>query len=343
MKHVAVQDYYGKVLQSSNDLQTDACCTVADTPNWLKTILSQLHSDVLSRYYGCGLIAPEALDGARVLDLGCGAGRDAYALSAMVGASGHVVGVDMTEEQLAVARAHQTFHAEAFGHGVVNTDFRKGYIEALDQIGLPPASFDVVVSNCVINLAQDKAAVLRGVYDLLKPGGEMYFSDVYADRRIPQELAEDEVLYGECLSGALCWTDFLTIAKAAGFGDPRVVTHRPLTIDNPDLAEKTGDIRFASVTVRLFKAERQAAGGRVLAYNGMLAHAPDVFELDLAHRFPKGQPVRVSGDIWSMLMQSRFAPHFDTVAAEEDHDDLADDAPQIDPFADAATVTGCCG
>ena len=75
MKHENVQEYYGKTLQSSADLQTNACCEPAEMPSWLKKILAQLHDEVLMRYYGCGLIAPEALKGARVLDLGCGAGR----------------------------------------------------------------------------------------------------------------------------------------------------------------------------------------------------------------------------------------------------------------------------
>lgn len=84
-----------------------------------------------------------------------------------------------------------------------NVAFQKGYIENLEDLPLDPESFDVIVSNCLVNLATDKQAVLRGAYDLLKPGGEMYFSDVYADRRVPEAMARDEVLYGECLSGAL--------------------------------------------------------------------------------------------------------------------------------------------
>ena len=84
----------------------------------MKKVLAQLHDEVLMRYYGCGLIAPEALKGARVLDLGCGAGRDVYALSQMVGEEGFVVGVDMTDEQLDVARSYQDHHRQAFGYRV---------------------------------------------------------------------------------------------------------------------------------------------------------------------------------------------------------------------------------
>ena len=88
MKHDVVQDYYGKTLQSSGDLQTNACCTPDDMPGWLKSVLGKVHDEVLARYYGCGLIAPQALEGMRVLDLGCGTGRDVYALSALVGNNG---------------------------------------------------------------------------------------------------------------------------------------------------------------------------------------------------------------------------------------------------------------
>ena len=99
----SVKDYYGKTLQSSDDLKTDACCTLDQPPQYLKTVLGKIHDEVMMRYYGCGLVAPEQLRGLRILDLGSGSGRDAYALSAMVGETGRVVGVDMTDEQLEVA------------------------------------------------------------------------------------------------------------------------------------------------------------------------------------------------------------------------------------------------
>ena len=92
-------------------------------------------------------------------------------------------------------------------------EFRKGYIEKLQDLNLPENSFDIIVSNCVINLVSDKRAVLEGACRLLKPGGEIYFSDVYSDRRVPQHLVQDPVLYGECLTGALYWNDFFQLAR----------------------------------------------------------------------------------------------------------------------------------
>ena len=133
-----------------------------------------------ARYYGCGLLLPEALEGCRIVDLGCGSGRDCYLLSKLAGEGGKVVGVDMTEAQLEVAQRHRDYHAGQFGYSRSNVEFHHGYIEKLDELPLVAESFDIIVSNCVINLSPDKAAVLSGAYRLLKPGGELYFADVYS-------------------------------------------------------------------------------------------------------------------------------------------------------------------
>ncbi len=96
----------------------------------------------------------------------------------------------------------------------------RAQIERLEELDLQPGSFDVIVSNCVLNLSTDKPAVLRGAQRLLKPGGEFYFSDVYADRRLPAAVQSHPVLYGECLGGALYWNDFHRMARAAGLPIP---------------------------------------------------------------------------------------------------------------------------
>ena len=97
-----VKEYYGEILSETGDLKTSACCTTEAPPRHVVDALSRIHGEVAARYYGCGLVLPEALEGCRVLDLGCGAGRDVYLLSQLVGEQGEVVGVDMTEAQLAV-------------------------------------------------------------------------------------------------------------------------------------------------------------------------------------------------------------------------------------------------
>jgi len=348
MNHQNVQAYYGDVLQSSDDLQTNACCTPDDVPDHVKTILSQIHDDVLTRYYGCGLIAPLDLEGMHILDLGCGAGRDVYALSAMVGETGRVVGVDMTPAQLDVARAHRDYHAQAFGHAASNVEFHHGYIEKLDDLPLEPGSFDIIVSNCVINLATDKAAVLRGAHRLLKEGGEIYFSDVYADRRVPKAMAEDEVLYGECLSGALYWNDFLSLSRVAGFTDPRRVTHRPLTIENPELEARTAPLSFISATYRLFKLSGLEPAcedyGQAVRYKGTIPHAPDRFVLDDHHELETGKLFPVCGNTWMMLCDTRFARHFEFIGDFSTHHGIFEGCGGDSPFAVEGTAasTGCC-
>lgn len=315
MKHEEVQDYYGKVLQGSDDLQTNACCTPDDMPTYLKAVLSKIHDEVLARYYGCGLVAPQELSGMRILDLGSGSGRDVYALAGLVGPDGFVVGVDMTDEQLDVARRHVDYHGKAFGYPTPNVEFHKGYIEKLDELGLADNSFDIIVSNCVINLSPDKDAVLREAYRLLKPGGELYFSDVYSDRRVPAELLDDPVLYGECLSGALYWNDFENLAKRTGFGDPRLVEDRVLTIENPAIEAKLAGIGFHAATYRLFKLNALEPAcedyGQSVIYKGTLEHSPDVFALDKGHSIEAGKVFAVCGNTYRILAESRFAKHFD--------------------------------
>ena len=201
-----------------------------------------------------------------ILDLGCGVGRDVYIASQLVGPNGKVIGVDMTEEQLAVARTTQPYHADKFGYD--NVEFHLGLIENLDGIAsLKDSSVDIIISNCVINLCPDKEAVLKSCHRLLKPGGELYFSDVYANRRVPQALRDDEVLWGECLSGALYWNDFQNLAKKCGFKDPRLVEDSRITIENKAVQKKMDEmghsnLEFYSATYRLFQLDCLEVVGR---------------------------------------------------------------------------------
>jgi SAM-dependent methyltransferase len=345
-----VKDYYGKALQSSADLLTDACCTLDATPEWLRALQRDIHPDVAARYYGCGLVAPLALKGARVLDLGCGAGQDAFILSRLVGESGSVVGVDFTPEQLAVATGATEWHRDRYGYARSNIDFVEGDIERLADLGLAPESFDVVVSNCVVNLCTDKPSVFAAACSLLKPGGEFYFSDVYADRRLPAALRDDPVARGECLGGALYWNDFLSIANCAGFADPRLVSSRPLAINDAALKARLAPAAFHSATWRLFKIEglEQACEdyGQAVAYRGGVDHADAMFILDGHHAFEKGRVFPVCGNTFRMLSESRFAPYFEFIGDWSTHYGIFPGCGTSSPFdqssPQAATSGACC-
>ena len=314
-KHVEVQEYYGKELEVSEDLKTNACCTLEKPAKFIREALAKVHDEVHSKYYGCGIVVPNELEGLRILDLGSGSGRDCYVLSQFVGEKGEVIGIDMTDEQLDVANKHLDYHAEKFNYGSSNVSFVKGNIESLGELNLEPNSFDLIISNCVINLATDKDKVLKDVYNLLKPGGEMYFSDVYSDRRIGKDLQDDPVLWGECLSGALYWNDFLRVAKNAGFTDPRSVKNSPITIENEEVQEKCGNIQFFSVTYRLFKIDGLEDEcedyGQAVAYKGSIDNHDKSFDLDDHHHFPKGKIITVCGNTYKMLSDTRFKNHFE--------------------------------
>ncbi len=344
--HEVVQDYYGKQLQQTSDLKTTACCDMSLIPEWLKPLLANIHPEVLSRYYGCGLVCPPLLKGCKVLDLGSGSGRDVYALAQLVGPTGKVVGVDMTEEQLAVANQYKDYHKEQFGYD--NVEFIQGYIEKLDELNLEPGSFDVIVSNCVVNLSPDKAAVLAGIHRLLKPGGEFFFSDVYADRRIPDNVKNDPVLYGECLGGALYWNDFIRLSKQAGFIDPRLVTDRPLEITDPELAPRVGNIRFYSATYRLFKIEELEDAcedhGQAVIYKGTVPDSVQRFDLDSHHAIEAGRVFPVCGNTYRMLNETRFAAHFEFIGDFSQHFGLFAGCGTDIPFAQAedSNQDACC-
>jgi SAM-dependent methyltransferase len=331
-----VQRYYGEVLKSSADLKTTACCTEDEPPEHVKGVLAEIHDEVVSRYYGCGLVLPEALEAAEILDPGCGAGRDVYVLSRLVGPAGRVVGVDMTPEQLEVARRHRNFHAEQFGYPQSNAEFIDGDIQHLEDAGLEDGGFDIIVSNCVINLAADKRAVLEQAWRLLKPGGELYFADIYTDRRVPDALRADPILYGECLTGALYWNDFVNLAKATGFGDPRLVTDRPVTVSDARLAARVGNIRFFSATYRLFRLSALEADcedyGQAVCYLGTAPHDPDRLTLDKHHVFQTGKIYPVCGNTWRMLRETRLAPFFDFIGDAGTHYGIFDGCGTDLPF-----------
>ena len=284
----SVQKYYSEVVKHSNDLKTNACCAAGAPPQWMRNLISRISEEVLERFYGCGFPVTEAVDGCTVVDLGCGTGRDVYIYSQLVGEKGRVIGVDMTPEQLAVAEKVKNEQMQAFGYSTGNVEFKQGYIEELSELGIAPSSVDLVVSNCVVNLSPDKAAVLRGVAEILKEGGEFYFADVFCDRRLAPELRQNEMLYGECLGGALYVNDFISLAKKSGFNDPRLVSESPIELDD-EVRRLTGQARFVSRTYRLFKIAELEDNcedyGQVATYKGSLDHNPHMFMLDGAPFF----------------------------------------------------------
>ncbi|HXE90513.1 MAG TPA: arsenite methyltransferase [Terriglobales bacterium] len=159
---------------------------------------------------GCGnpLALAAIQPGMTVLDLGSGAGFDAFLSAKQVGPGGRVIGVDMTDDMLNLAREN------ARRLGADNVEFRKGYIERLP---VEDGSVDLAISNCVINLSTDKPAVFRELYRVLKPGGQFAISDIVLLRPLPESIAADINAYVGCIAGASLLGDYLSLAFQAGF------------------------------------------------------------------------------------------------------------------------------
>lgn len=339
----SVKDYYGKILKSTKDLQTSACCTSDAMPDLHKEILKKIEPEILYRFYGCGSPLPDLLEGATVLDLGCGTGRDVYLASYLSGENGKVIGLDMTDEQLDVARSYQDIQAKNFGFNKSNVEFKKGYIEELNESGIKDSSVDVVISNCVINLSPDKKKVFAEIFRVLKEGGELLFSDVFADRRLPESIKNDPVFYGECLGGSLYIEDFRRILREVGCLDYRIVTSRKIALNNKDMEKIAENINFYSVTVRAFKLKRLEDicedYGQVATYLGMLPDKPNKFVLDDHHEFITNKPMLVCGNTASMLSDTRYAPYFKIDGDRSRHFGAFDCKVEV---SSEKGKTGCC-
>lgn len=338
-----VEAYYGKVLQTSRDLKTNACCSLESLPRHQREVLAELHTEIVERFYGCGSPIPLGLEGATVLDLGCGTGRDAYVASKLVGPRGRVIGIDMTEQQLGIARQHLAHQTKRFGFEEPNIEFRQGMIEDLAGAGIEDESVDCVISNCVMNLSPDKPRALGEAFRVLKPGGELYFSDVYSLRRVPDSIVDDPTLYGECLGGAMYVEDFRRLMQRLGCPDFRITSRRPIEVEDAVLAERVGPVRFESITVRAFKLtsleDRCEDYGQIATYRGNLAETPHEFVLDQEHRFEAHRSERVCGNTAAMLEETRYRRYFDVQGDRARHFGLFDCAPN---GAGEANQGPCC-
>jgi len=247
-----VQEYYGETLEKTGDLKTSACCLRGNENGRVQEILASIHPEVLSRFYGCGSPIPENIQGKTVLDLGCGTGRDSFVMAKMVGQEGHVIGVDMTENQLVIAKRYENYHRDKFGYEKANTEFLLGDIENLKALNIRDSSIDVVISNCVLNLSPDKEKVFSEIFRVLKPKGELLFADIFSNLPIPTEHQMDPVLRGECLSGAMTLERFKNILKNLEIDSFDILESDNFEVMDPELKRMLADYEFLTMTIRTF-------------------------------------------------------------------------------------------
>ena len=246
-----VKKRYGEIAQTERSSCSSGCCSSSccsssscgAPPQYVAWKVGYSPDDIESvpedSVSGLGCGNPVALaslkEGETVLDLGSGGGMDAFLASKKVGPTGKVVGVDMTPEM--VERAEAT----ALRHGYTNVEFRLGEIESLP---LEDETVDVIISNCVVNLAPDKLKVFQEAYRVLKPNGRLLVSDLVTQGTLPEDVRSSFDAWAGCIAGALEKSDCLDKIAGAGFANVKVVSQKPYTIDvSPELRGKIVSIQ----------------------------------------------------------------------------------------------------
>ncbi|HJX82073.1 MAG TPA: methyltransferase domain-containing protein [Candidatus Udaeobacter sp.] len=311
------------------------CCPVDYDAEYLRII----PQEVIDRDYGCGDPSPYLLEGETVLDLGSGTGKICFIAAQVVGSNGKVIGVDMTDEMLEVARRNAPVVAERLGYA--NTEFRKGRIQdlALDlelldrQLKDSPitnaASFlatdglaeelrvkhpliasdsiDVVVSNCVLNLVEPKSKrqLFDEIFRVLKKGRRAVICDIVSDEEVPEEMQNDPELWSGCISGALTEDGFLQAFEHAGFYGIRILKR-----DTRPWRTVQG-IEFRSVTIEAFKGKQGECFERnqAVIYRGPFREVLD----DDNHRMERGKRYAVCDKTYNLCKKAPYREFFEFV------------------------------
>jgi arsenite methyltransferase len=209
----SVREHYADLARKSQSCcGPDACDCNSLYP---QDLAAQVPDDIANFSLGCGdpITIANLQPGETVVDLGSGGGLDCFFAAQRVGATGRVIGVDMTPEMLAKARGN------AVRLGVQNVEFREGFIEHLP---VADGGADVVISNCVINLSPDKPQVFRDIYRVLRPGGRVAVSDIVTNGELPRVVQASMEAWGACIAGALDMKDYAAGLQAAGFVDVKI-------------------------------------------------------------------------------------------------------------------------
>jgi SAM-dependent methyltransferase len=224
-----VREKYADIANQSKTVNESSCCGVGSCTGVDYTVFSEDYSK-LKGYnpdadlgLGCGLPTEFALikEGDVVIDLGSGAGNDAFVARAIAGEKGKVIGIDFTDEMIDKSRAN----ADKLGFN--NVEFRFGDIE---KMPVTQNAADVIISNCVLNLVPDKVKAFREIYRVLKPGGHFSVSDIVASGELPQSIKSGAELYAGCVSGAIRQEEYIGIINETGFENIRVQKERVIAI-----------------------------------------------------------------------------------------------------------------
>ena len=328
----AVKERYASGAQKP---EAALCCPVEYDPQYLKAI----PQEVIERDYGCGDPSQHLWPGETVLDLGSGTGKICFIASQVVGPQGRIIGVDMTDEMLEVARRNAPVVAGTVGYG--NVEFRKGRIQDLgldlerldaalrerpitdaasflkaDELAaelrlkhplVADQSVDVVVSNCVLNLVDSRAKgqLFEEIFRVLKIGGRAVISDIVSDEAVPEHLQNDPALWSGCISGALTEDGFLAAFQKAGFYGIRILKR------DTQAWQTVEGIEFRSVTIEAFKGKQGPCFERnqAVIYKGPFKEVLD----DDNHRMERGGRYAVCDKTYNLYRKAPYAEYFEFI------------------------------
>ncbi|CAG5130322.1 unnamed protein product [Candidula unifasciata] len=281
-----------------------------DLPERINKLIEKLSEETMKRYYGSGIVVPENIKGARILDIGCGSGSLVFILANLVGPKGYVVGIDVCPSQISIAQQESDKQAAAWGYDKPNFEFHVANAERLLDLGFEP--FDVIVSNGVFCLIPDKEKAFKATGDLLKPGGQFYINDVYTDREQPEELKSNEKLWSLGTTGSMVWSDLKDIAVKNGFTVPYLTQAAPVDIKNEEYKKLLNNAKYTCAAWRLFKLPPGAKRGpATVTYLGTIEDYEETFPWDVDLMFMKGQPVNVDAELATILAFTTFKKNFD--------------------------------
>jgi arsenite methyltransferase len=318
--------------QGAEQIQPDLCCPV----DYDASLLKLLPQEIIDKDYGCGDPSRYVREGDVVLDLGAGSGKICYMAAQLVGDNGRVIGIDMNEDMLTLARKYQAEMAEKLGGEKV--EFVKGLIQdlavdldavdqhlthypitnaesllrhqswQLQQSQQKPLiadnSVDLVVSNCVLNLVDDndKTKMIDEIFRVTKPSGRVAISDIISDEYVPQHLKDDPTLWSGCISGALQEKEMLDVFIAAGF-----VAVAYDKWENQPWKVVEG-IEFRSVTIIATKPKNEPCSdvGHAVIYRGPYSEVYD----DEGHVYPRGQRIATCARSFELMTQGVYGDDF---------------------------------
>jgi arsenite methyltransferase len=210
--HETVREHYAQRITSNASCCGPSDCCSADSSLYPSDLLAILPEGESAVSYGCGdpITLASLEPGQTVLDLGSGAGLDCFFAAKKVGETGHIIGVDMTPEMIERARS------SAKRLNIQNVEFRQGYLEDLP---VESNTVDVIISNCVINLAPDKSKVFSEAFRVLKPGGRLAVSDIVTDGPLPESIKKSLSAWAGCVAGAIEAQDYIRMMEEVGFAD----------------------------------------------------------------------------------------------------------------------------